>query len=459
VARRIDLEREIACDDFVVRAFGSPRPYAACLTRVAELTGGVRSSIVAAAAADERSHLTRRVDMLLDRSRHSGTQPLKWPLAAGIIVILAVTRVTAHTPGMIVFTAPAARASSMLAVIAVRGPVPIPVIPAVADPPAANILPDADASPRSSRTTASAASTQPPESAPLSSQAAVADIVRVPVVVREPRKRLVTGLDKEFFRLFEDGVEQSVVQLRSRPCAAVGLLISTTDSGDPKRQQMQAAFQEFSKVANPVGEFPVVEAATIAGASAAIDKWMGGLGQAPDSRKVILVITDAVSGDAAARGAAGAGTIAEGTNRYRPPVALGPGADPSGRPLQTDAGQPASGTAQFPAEEQNRIAAFVHQDVLVYVLNLAAVTEIPARFLTESTSQTGGQFLTVGADSAVTAAGEIGAEVRNLYELEYTPKNTAHGGAYRTLRVELMAPRGLPPLKLKYRPGYYEPQR
>src|SRR5215469_14000850 len=42
IARRIDLEREIACDDFVVRAFGNPRPYAACLTRVAELTNGIR---------------------------------------------------------------------------------------------------------------------------------------------------------------------------------------------------------------------------------------------------------------------------------------------------------------------------------------------------------------------------------------------------------------------------------
>jgi hypothetical protein len=180
---------------------------------------------------------------------------------------------------------------------------------------------------------------------------------------------------------------------------------------------MQAAFQEFARITTPVGEFSVVEAGTIAGSSAATDRWMGGLRQAPDSRKVILVITDAGSGESSS--------------------------DPAARL----------------ADEQRRIAAFVQQDVLVYALNIADNNEAPARFFTESTAQTGGQFLTVGADTVVTAAGGIGAEVRDLYELEYSPKNTGHGGAYRTVRVELIAPRGLPPLKLSYRPGYYEPRR
>ena len=37
IARQIDLEREIACDDLVVEATGRPRSYASCLTRVVEL--------------------------------------------------------------------------------------------------------------------------------------------------------------------------------------------------------------------------------------------------------------------------------------------------------------------------------------------------------------------------------------------------------------------------------------
>jgi hypothetical protein len=46
-----------------------------------------------------------------------------------------------------------------------------------------------------------------------------------------------------------------------------------------------------------------------------------------------------------------------------------------------------------------------------------------------------------------------------LYGLEYTPRNTAHDGAYRKVQVELITPRELPPLKLDYRPGYYESRR
>jgi Ca-activated chloride channel family protein len=101
----------------------------------------------------------------------------------------------------------------------------------------------------------------------------------------------------------------------------------------------------------------------------------------------------------------------------------------------------------------------VQQDVLLYALNVANNNEAPSRFLTESTERTGGRHLTIGADNVVTTAGGIGAEVRNLYELEYNPKNTAHGGAYRTVQVQLIAPVGLPPLNMNYRPGYYEPRR
>src|SRR5207244_1968074 len=77
IGRRIDLEREIACDDIVVAATGHAKPYAACLTRVVELATGATASPLAAAAADERSHFSARVEMLLNRTRRTGTRLLK----------------------------------------------------------------------------------------------------------------------------------------------------------------------------------------------------------------------------------------------------------------------------------------------------------------------------------------------------------------------------------------------
>jgi Ca-activated chloride channel family protein len=52
---------------------------------------------------------------------------------------------------------------------------------------------------------------------------------------------------------------------------------------------------------------------------------------------------------------------------------------------------------------------------------------------------------------------EIGIELRNQYVLYYTPKNQVRDGAYRHVLVELVQPRGLPPLKAFFGHGYYAP--
>ncbi|MGA3204165.1 MAG: M56 family metallopeptidase [Bryobacteraceae bacterium] len=131
ITRRIDLEREIACDDFVVEQTGRARPYASCLTRVVEIAGGARSSVidvsVAAAATEERSHLARRIEMLLDKTRHKGTRLLKIPLLLMLAALVVLACVAVRTPGMIAF---AAEQDSFFA------QPPIPPEPAAPMPPA-----------------------------------------------------------------------------------------------------------------------------------------------------------------------------------------------------------------------------------------------------------------------------------------------------------------------------------
>ena len=77
IGRRIELEREMACDDRVVRAGGESRAYALCLTRVAELTGGKRGPALAATGG----RLSARVESLLDRRANRRTRLLKARLA------------------------------------------------------------------------------------------------------------------------------------------------------------------------------------------------------------------------------------------------------------------------------------------------------------------------------------------------------------------------------------------
>ncbi|MDR3702895.1 MAG: M56 family metallopeptidase [Candidatus Sulfopaludibacter sp.] len=68
VLRRIDREREIACDDWVVAATGAPRPYAASLARLFALCWTKDREILATGMAGRGSQLGDRIEMLVRRT-------------------------------------------------------------------------------------------------------------------------------------------------------------------------------------------------------------------------------------------------------------------------------------------------------------------------------------------------------------------------------------------------------
>jgi beta-lactamase regulating signal transducer with metallopeptidase domain len=86
LARRMDLEREIACDDIVVAITGRPRAYAECLTRIAELANDGAALPLAASATQPQSVIETRLDRLLDRNRSNSTGLLTVRLAALLAV-------------------------------------------------------------------------------------------------------------------------------------------------------------------------------------------------------------------------------------------------------------------------------------------------------------------------------------------------------------------------------------
>jgi hypothetical protein len=84
ISDRLELEREVACDDWVIARTGRPRSYARCLARVAEwhLT---RTSLVCAPALFARpSHFTARLERLLDARRDGRTRPSATAVALGL---------------------------------------------------------------------------------------------------------------------------------------------------------------------------------------------------------------------------------------------------------------------------------------------------------------------------------------------------------------------------------------
>jgi len=89
IGRQLNLEREIACDDWVVSLTGEPRPYAACLTKLVELTALPQRLDLAPGAVTVRKHLSRRVEMLLNKKREPSVRLCKLGLLISLGVLIA----------------------------------------------------------------------------------------------------------------------------------------------------------------------------------------------------------------------------------------------------------------------------------------------------------------------------------------------------------------------------------
>jgi beta-lactamase regulating signal transducer with metallopeptidase domain len=100
--RRIEREREMACDEWVVAATGSPRPYAASLARLFEFCIARRKEALAAGMAGHASQLGERIETLV-RRKGAHTRGISIPRVAGCTaVLLPLVAVVARMPRCVV---------------------------------------------------------------------------------------------------------------------------------------------------------------------------------------------------------------------------------------------------------------------------------------------------------------------------------------------------------------------
>jgi Ca-activated chloride channel family protein len=78
--------------------------------------------------------------------------------------------------------------------------------------------------------------------------------------------------------------------------------------------------------------------------------------------------------------------------------------------------------------------------------------------LSEITELTGGRAFTAeNPNDLPDIATKIGTELRNQYVLGYRPTNKAHNARWRKIKVKMRVPKGLPPLSVYAKTGYYAP--
>ena len=81
----------------------------------------------------------------------------------------------------------------------------------------------------------------------------------VNVTVTDPYNRLVTGLEPDNFRVFEDNVEQEIVSFSSEDVPiSIGVIFDFSGSMSNKVDKAREAALQFFKTANPQDEFFLV---------------------------------------------------------------------------------------------------------------------------------------------------------------------------------------------------------
>jgi beta-lactamase regulating signal transducer with metallopeptidase domain len=139
IGHRMSIDREMACDDWVIAATGKAESYAASLTRVAELSQWAHAGILAAGATGDRSQLFSRVHHMLDRTRNAAPKLTIAPLGAAIAAIGILIYVAGHAPQMIAFAQTSATESSRQGLVPLMPThsIPAPRAPIPASPPLA----------------------------------------------------------------------------------------------------------------------------------------------------------------------------------------------------------------------------------------------------------------------------------------------------------------------------------
>ncbi|HEY1481146.1 MAG TPA: VWA domain-containing protein [Candidatus Acidoferrum sp.] len=271
------------------------------------------------------------------------------------------------------------------------------------------------------------------------------DLALVNVTVTDPYNRLVTGLEQDNFRVFEDTLEQEIVSFSSEDVPiSIGVIFDFSGSMSNKVDKAREAALQFFKTANPQDEFFLVsfnERAELTSTftNSVEDLQSRMLLTSPKGRTALL---DAIYlGLSQMRGA---------HNAKRALLILSDGGDNHSRYNESD-------IKRLVKEADTQLYAIGIYDPLGYRNRTPEELNGPS-LLAEITELTGGRVFAVEhLNDLPDIASKIGMELRNQYVLGYKPSNHTHDARWRKIKVKLRAPKGLPPLTVYSKTGYYAP--
>jgi Ca-activated chloride channel family protein len=265
----------------------------------------------------------------------------------------------------------------------------------------------------------------------------------VNATVTDPYGRLVTGLEKEKFRVFEGGTEQEIVTFSSEDVPiSIGVIFDMSGSMSDKIGKARQAAVQFLKTANPRDEFFLVSfndhAELTSGFTSSVEDLQNRmLFTAPKGRTALL---DAIY--------LGVSQMRYANNGKRALLVISDGGDNNSRYNERD-------IRNFLKEADCQlygIGVFDGDD-----LQRTDEERYGPTLLSELAEITGGRVFPASLNDLTDIASKISAELRNQYILGYKPSDTHRDGTWRKIKVKLVPPKGLPPLSVYAKTGYRAP--
>ena len=271
------------------------------------------------------------------------------------------------------------------------------------------------------------------------------NMVVVNVTVTDPYDRIVTGLDQSNFEVFDEKVVQEIASFSTEDAPiSVGLVFDSSGSMGDKIQKSKEAALQFFKTSNPLDEFMLINfnerPNLVSSFTSKFENLQDRLIFVKSGGKTALL--DAIY--------LGLSEMKKATTDRKALLIISDGGDNHSRYTENDIKR-----------------AVKESDVEIYSVGIFEPMVSRSRTPEEAggpsllaglSEVSGGRMFSVeDANELPDIAEKISIELRNQYVLGYKPSNLVRDGRWRRIKVKLTPPKGLPPLQVYARTGYYAP--
>ncbi len=253
----------------------------------------------------------------------------------------------------------------------------------------------------------------------------------------------VSGLEKNDFQIYEDGILQRIEAFSHEDIpVTVGLIVDNSGSMKPKRAEVVAAASTFARASNPLDQMFVVNfnekvSLGLADETPFTDQVAPlevALQRMPTEGRTALY--DAI--------AAGIEQLKKGNRDKKVLIVISDGGD---------------NASAHTLKEILILAA--QSNTIIYTIGLFDETDADKnpRVLKELARDTGGEaFIPELLSEVIPLCARIAHDIRNQYTIAYSPTNSAQDGAHRSILVKASAP-GRGRLVVRTRTGYFAPTK